>query len=99
MKEITGIGGIFFKCKNPGVIKEWYSKNLGLATNEYGSTFEWIDAKTNKKAYTQWSAYDHATKYFEQSSKEFMINYCVDDIEELVKGLKLNGVNVLDEIE
>jgi hypothetical protein len=53
MKKVTGIGGIFFKCKNPEMVKEWYSKYLGLNTNEYGSTFEWIDAGTNNKAYTQ----------------------------------------------
>ena len=85
MKKVTGIGGIFFKCKNPEMVKEWYSKNLGLITYEYGSTFEWIDADTNSKVYTQWAPFDEETKYFEPSSKEFMINYRVENIEELVK--------------
>ncbi|HEX7458267.1 MAG TPA: VOC family protein [Ginsengibacter sp.] len=99
MKKVTGIGGIFFKCKNPEMVKEWYSKNLGLITYEHGSTFEWIDGTTNRKAYTQWSPFGDATNYFEPSSKEFMINYRVENIEELVKELKVNGINVLDEIE
>ena len=40
MKKVTGVGGIFFKCKNPDEMKEWYNKNLGLVTDEYGSPFE-----------------------------------------------------------
>jgi predicted enzyme related to lactoylglutathione lyase len=99
MKKVTGIGGIFFKCKNPGMVKEWYSQQLGLVSDEYGSMFECIDADTNSKVYTQWAPFDEETKYFEPSSKEFMINYRVENIEELVKELKVNGINVLDEIE
>jgi hypothetical protein len=41
MKKVTGIGGIFFKCKDPNKIKEWYKTHLGLDTNDYGATFEW----------------------------------------------------------
>ena len=41
MKKVTGIGGVFFKCKNPETIKEWYKQHLGLNTNQYGATFEW----------------------------------------------------------
>ena len=41
MEKVTGFGGIFFKCKDPKKIKEWYKTHLGLNTNEYGATFEW----------------------------------------------------------
>ena len=99
MKKVTGIGGIFFKCKNLAMIKEWYLTNLGFVSDEYGSMFECIDADTSSKVYTQWAPFDDETKYFEPSSKEFMINYRVENIEELVKELKQNGINVLDEIE
>ena len=98
MKKVTSIGGIFFKCKPPGMVKEWYSQQLGLVSDEYGSMFECIDADTNSKVYTQWAPFDDETKYFEPSAKEFMINYRVENIEELVKELKLNGVTILDEI-
>ena len=99
MKKVTGIGGIFFKCKNPPLIREWYSKNLGINTDQYGSTFEWIQADGVQKGFTQWSPFDDATKYFQPSSKEFMINYRVENIDALVKKLKLDGIVVLDEIE
>lgn len=61
--------------------------------------FEWIRADNGQKGYTQWSPFDDATKYFTPSSKEFMINYRVDNIEALVKELKQDGINVLGEIE
>src|SRR5450432_2551279 len=81
------------------LVKEGYSKNPGIESDQYGSMFEWIQADDGKKAYTQWSPFDDATKYFQPSSKEFMINYRVENIEALVEELKQDGINVLDEIE
>ena len=74
-------------------------KNPGIKTDEYGSTFEWMQAGGGQKGFTQWSPFDDKTTYFQPSSKEFMINYRVEDIESLVKELKLGGITVLDEIE
>ena len=100
MKKVTGIGGIFFKCKDPNKMKEWYSTNLGLQTDKYGTNFEWRQgADSSKKGFTQWSPFNETTKYFEPSSKDFMINYRVDDLEALVEQLKKHGVNVVDKIE
>src|SRR2546421_3597685 len=87
MKKVTGIGGIFFKCKDPAAIKKWYSEHLGLNTNDYGATFEWVDEWGNK-AQTQWSPFKESTKYFEPSQKEFMINYRVENLENLIEELK-----------
>jgi predicted enzyme related to lactoylglutathione lyase len=99
-KKVTGIGGIFFKCKDPNKINEWYGKNLGLKTNQYGSVFEWYQGADNsKKGFLQWSPFSENTKYFEPSEKDFMINYRVENIEALVEELKKNGVTVLDNIE
>ncbi len=100
MKKVTGIGGIFFKCKDPGKMTEWYQKNLGLETNPYGATFEWYEGTdSTKKAQTQWTPFAENTKYFEPSSKDFMINYRVDNLEALVAELKKNDVTILDTIE
>ena len=97
--RVTGIGGIFFKCGNPQKVKDWYSKNLGLKTDEYGSLFEFRNTNNNQKNYLQWSPFDSQTSYFTPSEKEFMINYRVGDLEKLVEELKANGVHILDEIE
>jgi predicted enzyme related to lactoylglutathione lyase len=100
MKKVTGIGGIFFKCKDPKKMREWYQKNLGLITNEYGATFEWYEGADNtKKGSTQWSPFDETTKYFEPSPKDFMINYRVENLVELVEQLKKEGVTIVDKIE
>jgi len=100
MKRVTGIGGIFFKCKDPKTLKEWYKTHLGLVTNQYGTVFEWRQATdSTKKGFTQWSLFKESTHYFEPSEKDFMINYRVADLTGLVEELKKEGVTVLDTIE
>ena len=100
MKRVTGIGGIFFKCKDPDQMKEWYKTHLGLDTDQYGTTFEWRQADDpNQKGFTQWSPFSEKTKYFDPSAKEFMINYRVENLEALVELLKKEGVVIVDEIE
>jgi predicted enzyme related to lactoylglutathione lyase len=99
MKRVTGIGGIFFKCKDPENMKAWYGKHLGLPVSEYGTNFEWRDAENpDKKGSTVWSPFKETTKYFEPSPKEFMINYRVENLERLVEELKKEGVTILDEV-
>lgn len=99
-RKVTGIGGIFFKCKEPNKMKEWYNKYLGLVTDEYGSLFEFRESDNpNKKGYLQWSPFSEKTKYFNPSEKDFMINYRVENLEELVEELKKTGITILDTIE
>lgn len=100
LKRVTGIGGIFFKCKDPGKMREWYKTHLGLITNQYGTVFEWRQATdSSKKGFSQWSPFSEKTKYFEPSAKDFMINYRVANLEALVDSLKKEGVTVTDTIE
>jgi len=100
MKKATGIGGIFFKCKDPKKMNEWYKTHLGFDTNAYGANFEWRQAEDpTKKGSTQWSPFAETTKYFEPSTKDFMINYRVDNLEALVEQLKAEGVTIVDKIE
>jgi predicted enzyme related to lactoylglutathione lyase len=99
-KKVTGIGGIFFKSKDPKKMREWYNANLGLNTNQYGAVFEWRQgADTSKKGFTQWSPFNEKTKYFEPSTKDFMINYRVESLELLIEDLKKNGVTIVDTIQ
>jgi predicted enzyme related to lactoylglutathione lyase len=99
-KRVTGIGGIFFKCKEPAKVREWYKIHLGLDTDQYGTNFEWYQgADSTRKACTQWSPFSAATKYFAPSTKDFMINYRVENLEYLVGELRKEGVTILDTIE
>ena len=100
MAKVTGIGGVFFKCKDPEKAKEWYNKHLGLNAGKYGDHFEWREDKdSTKKGATAWNTFTEKSKYFEPSQKEFMINYRVDNLEEMVAQLKKDGVTVVDNIE
>lgn len=100
MKRVTGIGGIFFKCKDPGKMKQWYQTHLGFGSEAYGTKFEWREeADSAKKGYTVWSPFSEKTKYFEPSESSFMINYRVENLEALVEELKKEGVTILDKVE
>ena len=99
MKKVTGIGGIFFKCNDPKVMKDWYDKNLGFGNEQWGTNFEWREVDNDKKGSTVWSPFSSTTKYFEPSTKDFMINYRVEDLEGLVQQLKKDGVTLVDEIQ
>ena len=98
--RVTGLGGVFFKCKDPGKLREWYAKNLGLNTDQYGTSFEWrLASDSTKKGYTQWSPFSEKTKYFEPSAKDFMINSRVTNLDALVAQLRKDGVTIVDTIE
>lgn len=98
--KVTGIGGVFFKTKDPEAAKEWYRKNLGLAVNQWGSTFEFRNAHRPEEInYLSWSPFSQQSTYFDPSEKEFMVNYRVQHMEQLVENLRANGVTICDEIE
>lgn len=97
--KVTGIGGIFFFSENPKETNAWYSKNLGIDINDWGSTFESRNIHNPDEINSlQWSAFKKGDDYFSPSKKDFMINYRVQNIEGLVAKLRENGVTILDEI-
>ncbi len=97
--HVTGIGGIFFKSKDPAQLRDWYRTHLGIATDQYGTNFEWRQgADTTKKGFTQWSPFHEKITYFGDSGQDYMINYRVTDLEGLVENLKAKGVTVVDKM-
>ncbi len=98
--KVTGIGGIFFYSDNPKEIKEWYTRNLGIEINDWGSAgFESRSVnKPDEINSLQWKPFKKGNEYFSPSKKDFMINYQVQNIEGLVNKLKSNGVTILDSI-
>ena len=99
MKRVTGIGGIFFKCKDVQKTKEWYAKHLGLHTDDYGSTFWLPHLKEDEVASQQWSPFKKESEYFGNSEQQFMINYKVDDLKKLLVVLEQEGVTVVGEMQ
>ena len=99
MKKVTGLGGVFFKCNDPKEMNDWYAKNLGLETSEYGTTFEWRQADDpSKTGSTSWCAFAQDSKHFDPSTKPFMINYRVENLVALLEELKKDNVTIVDEI-
>jgi predicted enzyme related to lactoylglutathione lyase len=98
--KVTGIGGIFFYSDNPKEAKEWYTKNLGIEINDWGSSsFESRNINRPDEINSlQWKPFKKGDEYFSPSRKDFMINYTVRNIEGLVNKLKENGVTILDSI-
>jgi predicted enzyme related to lactoylglutathione lyase len=98
--KVTGIGGIFFFSENPEQTKAWYAQHLGLNVDQWGASFTSrnID-KPDEINYLQWSPFQQGSDYFAPSSKPFMINYRVQNIEGLLENLKASGVTVLDDIQ
>jgi predicted enzyme related to lactoylglutathione lyase len=98
--RVTGVGGIFFYSDNLKETKEWYTKNLGIEINDWGSSsFESrsVDKPDQINSF-QWKPFKRGDEYFSPSKKEFMINYQVQNIEGLVDKLKGNGVTIIDSI-
>lgn len=100
MKRVTGIGGVFFKSKDPEVTKTWYSKHLGIESDQYGGKFVWRDQEDpEKECMTAWSPMPDSTDYYNPSESEFMINYRVQDLVALLELLKAEGVEQVGEME
>jgi phosphoglycerate dehydrogenase-like enzyme/predicted enzyme related to lactoylglutathione lyase len=98
LKRVTGIGGLFFKTDNPKALKDWYKTHLGFNTDDWGCTFWWKD-KNGKDASTQWSPFKSDTNYFSPSKKDYMFNYRVENLEQLLIKLKEENVSIVGEIE
>ena len=98
--KVIGIGGIFFKTTNTKETREWYQTHLGIINGERGGSFVWrkFDAP-NEYGFTVWHAFDEKADYFKESSKEFMVNYRVNNLDGLLANLKKKGINQVGEIE
>jgi predicted enzyme related to lactoylglutathione lyase len=101
--RVTGIGGVFFKAKDPGKLMSWYTTHLGVKPESEGSSttmFQWREKEDAEQVgYTVWSIFPHDTKYFDPSSSPFMVNFRVKDLDRLLDQLKREGVKVDDKRE
>ena len=96
MKRVTGIGGIFFKSKDPKALGEWYRTHLGLNVEEWGGVaFRWVTSENpTGTGTTIWTPFKDDTSYFAPSTASFMINFRVQDLHALVTALRAEGCDV-----
>lgn len=97
MSKVTGIGGIFFKARNPQALYSWYDKHLGLRGNPgEGVLFRWREAEApHQEGLTVWSIFSKDTDYLGSPQAGFMINYRVANLDDLLHSLKEQGVPIL----
>jgi len=92
--HITGVGGVFFKAKDPKALAAWYRDVLGMPMEAWGGAALRYDAPQHPPKLA-WSAFPASTNYFAPSTGTFMINYAVDDMDALLARLRAKGVDVL----
>ena len=101
MQRVTGVGGIFFKAKDPKALGEWYQRHLGLNVEPWGGVaFKWVTPENpTGTGSTIWSPFKEDTTYFAPSTASFMINFRVADLDSLIAALRAEGCQVDDRVE
>jgi catechol 2,3-dioxygenase-like lactoylglutathione lyase family enzyme len=98
MERVTGIGGIFFKAKNPKATLAWYREHLGIPVAE-GETyydFQWRGAETPEApGRTAWAIFEPDTEYFGPSGQTFMINFRIANMDRMLEQLRRGGIEIL----
>jgi len=102
MAKVTGIGGVFFKSKgskgSSTALAAWYQKHLGMGLEDFGGAIlRWPDDKAEDRGLTVWHVAESDSKWFSPSESVFMINYRVDNLDELLAQLRAGGVEVVGE--
>jgi predicted enzyme related to lactoylglutathione lyase len=97
MAKVTGIGGVFLKCRgDSAALAAWYQKHLGLPLETWGgAVLRWPEDTAEDKGLTVWSLADKDSQWFSPSESACMINYRVDDLDELLEQLQAAGVGVV----
>ncbi|HKY43491.1 MAG TPA: VOC family protein [Pyrinomonadaceae bacterium] len=97
MARVTGIGGVFFKSRNDSkALIAWYQKHLGLSLESFGgAVFKWPDDKAEDKGLTVWVIAEKESQWFSPSDSPFMINYRVDNLDEMLAQLRADGVEII----
>jgi predicted enzyme related to lactoylglutathione lyase len=96
MERVRGIGGVFFKARDPKALAEWYGKHLGFPVDPSwaGAVFKWTEHDPRGDAHTVWSPFPKDTSYFEPGQQAFMLNFRVDDLEKMLEQLRAAGAQV-----
>lgn len=97
MAKITGIGGVFLKCRgDSAALAAWYQEHLGLHLEDWGGAIlKWPDDTAEDGGLTVWSLAERDSQWFSPSTSSFMINYRVDSLDEMLAQLRAAGVDVV----
>jgi predicted enzyme related to lactoylglutathione lyase len=93
MEKVNGIGGVFFKARDPQGLAQWYRQNLGIESEDGHADFPWRDAQ-GRPGRTVWALFPANTDYFGNSAASCMLNYRVAHLDRLLEQLRQAGVQV-----
>jgi len=93
--HVTGVGGIFFKARDPKALSAWYRDRLGITLEPWGGAILRYDAPGHPPVLT-WTPFPATTHYFAPSTRDVMIDFAVDDLDALIKKLQAGGTKILD---
>jgi predicted enzyme related to lactoylglutathione lyase len=94
MQKVTGVGGVFFKARNPQQLMEWYDQHLGLQFQHGYIQFKWAEDQGSKTGSTSVAIFKVDSKYFNPGEKPYMINFRVSDLRALLTELREKGVTI-----
>ncbi|RDI97644.1 VOC family protein [Dyella solisilvae] len=97
MAKVIGLGGIFFKARDPEALGKWYAEHLGLSVDDWGGV-RWSEEPA-RPGYTLWAPFAADTSYFSPSTQPYMVNFRVDDLHALLARLRAAGVTVDDRVD
>lgn len=99
MAKVLGLGGLFFKTNDAAALREWYKRVLDLEISDWGMFFKPEDAAAKPGAGTVFSPFKADTDYFEPSTKDYMFNLMVDDMDGMLARAKAAGVEPMKQQE
>ena len=93
MENVQGIGGFFFRAKEPSALADWYAKNLGISPVPTDmETLPW----TSTEGATVFAPFALNTDYFEED-RQFMLNFRVGDLDAMLAQLREADIEVSHE--
>ncbi len=99
--RVTGLGGLFFRSRDPKGTIEWYRQHLGIDAADWGGlAFQWLEKdKPTETGYTVWCAFADDTKYFEPAQQEFMMNFRVVGLDRILNACREQGITIVGDID
>ncbi|RDZ26943.1 VOC family protein [Lysobacter silvisoli] len=98
--RVHGLGGVFFKARDPAALGAWYKRHLDLDVQDWGGAlFHWKRADNDGNACTVFAPFGQDSQYFQPSDKPYMFNLRVDDLQGTLQALREEGCTVLDRYE
>jgi predicted enzyme related to lactoylglutathione lyase len=93
-ETVQGIGGVFFRARDPEALRAWYAEQLGIDMEDYGTTFTAAEGDQ-----TVWAPFAADTKYFGPTGQQSMVNFRVRDLDAMLDQLRAAGVAVDERVE